>query len=168
MGCKEQPTADKVAAISNVALVPQEWINDRVAKAKNNLNSSEAGKLVWQAMEAAGGLEKWYSNGPISFQFDYVPRGKGSRRNSSQIVDTWNNKAVHQDIQDPSAKYGWDGKDAWVTLKDTANFDYNLRFWAMTPIFFLAQPFNFDGEGVQLEKLDDKTPIIWLLPASPA
>ena len=108
-------------------------------------------------MDASGGLERWYSNGPISFQFDYVPRGKGARRNSTQIVDTWNNKSVHHDMVDPTASFGWDGKDAWVTMKDTANFEYNLRFWALTPIFFLAQPFNFDGEGVILEKLEDKT-----------
>ena len=156
--CNQKPTdsSANIEVVSDNALVPQNWIKERVAKAKSNLESSEAGKLVWQAMEAAGGLEKWYSNGPISFQFDYVPRGKGARRNSTQIVDTWNNKAIHYDFKDPTASYGWDGKDAWVSMKDTANFEYNLRFWALTPIFFLAQPFNFDGEGVILQKLDDK------------
>ena len=151
----EAPLAEETV-VSDNALVPQTWIKERVAKAKDKLEKSEAGKIIWQAMESAGGLEKWYSNGPISFQFDYVPVGKGARRNSTQVIDTWNNKAVHHDIENPTASYGWDGKDAWVTMKDTAYFEYNLRFWAMTPIFFLAQPFNFDGEGVILEKLDDK------------
>lgn len=154
--CKQESKETPAATVTDEALVSKVWIKERVAKAKNNLAQSEAGKIVWQAMEATGGLEKWYSNGPISFQFDYVPRGKGARRNSSQIVDTWNNTAVHHDIVDPTAAYGWDGKDAWVTMKDTATFDYNLRFWAITPIFFLAQPFNFDGAGIILEKLDDK------------
>lgn len=153
----DTPASETTPVISDKAVVPQSWIKERVAKAKSNLETSEAGKLVWQAMESAGGLEKWYANGPISFQFDYMPRGKGARRNSTQLIDTWNNKAVHHDIEDPTASYGWDGTDAWVTMKDTASFDYNLRFWAMTPIFFLAQPFNFDGAGVVLEKLDDKT-----------
>ncbi len=155
--CNQKPTDAPIIEVSDTVLVPQKWIDERVANAKAKLDQSEAGKLVWQAMESAGGLDKWYSNGPISFQFDYVPRGKGARRNSSQVVDTWSNKAVHHDMVDHSAKYGWDGKDAWVTMKDTATFDYNLRFWALTPIFFLAQPFNFDGAGVILEKLDDKT-----------
>ena len=85
-----------------------------------------------------------------------VPRGKGARRNTTQIVDTWNNKSVHHDLQEKTAAFGWDGKEAWVTTKDTAHFDFNLRFWALTPIYFLAQPFNFDGAGVVLEKLEDK------------
>lgn len=155
--CNSKSTNESKAEVSEIALVPQKWITERVTNAKSKLNSTEGGKVVWQAMEAAGGLEKWYSNGPIEFQFDYVPVGKGARRNSTQIVDTWNNKSIHHDITNPSAGYGWDGNDAWVTMKDTAYFDYNLRFWAMTPIFFLAQPFNFDGNGVIIEKLEDKT-----------
>lgn len=155
--CKESYVPTKPEATSNLAIVPIEWINERVENANAKLSKTEAGRLVMDAMDASGGLENWYANGPISFQFDYVPRGEGARRNSTQIVDTWNNKSVHHDMVDPTASFGWDGKDAWVTMKDTANFKYNLRFWALTPIFFLAQPFNFDGEGVILEKLEDKT-----------
>ncbi len=153
--CQNQAAKDNMT--TDTAKVPQSWVKERVSKAKKQLNSTEAGRLVWQAMEAHGGLEKWYNNGPISFQFDYQPRGKGARRNTTQIVDTWSNKAVHQDAIDASKSFGWDGHDAWVTMKDTANFDYNLRFWALTPIYFLAQPFNFDGAGVQLEKLADQS-----------
>jgi len=152
----QSPNTTK-AVENNLALVPQSWIKERVTQAESKLTSTAAGQLVWQAMEAHGGLERWYSNGPIAFQFDYQPRGKGARRNTKQVVDTWNNKSVHQDIVNPSARFGWDGKDAWVTMSDTAYFDYNLRFWALTPIYFLAQPFNFDGTGVQLEQLADKT-----------
>lgn len=139
------------------ALAPKGWVKERVATAKEKLNKTEAGKLVWQSMEAHGGLERWFANGPIAFQFDYLPRGKGARRNTKQVVDTWSNKAVHKDAIDPSASFGWDGKNAWVTEKDTAAFDYNLRFWALTPIYFLAQPFNFDGSGVVLESMGEKT-----------
>jgi len=32
-----------------------------------------------------------------------------------------------------------------------------MRFWALTPHYFLSQPFVLDGEGVILEKLADKT-----------
>lgn len=137
--------------------IPKEWIDNRVSIADSTLNTTEAGKLVWQAMEAHGGLERWYANGPIDFKFDYRPRGEGARRYSSQIVDTWSNRSRHKDIEKPDAQYGWDGKQAWVTNEDTAYFKYDLRFWALTPIYFLAQPFNFDGQGVQLEKLADKT-----------
>ena len=155
--CNDKTNPPNTDLVRGTALVPDSWIKERVEKASAKLSKSPAGKLVQQAMDASGGLERWYANGPISFQFDYVPRGKGARRNSTQIVDTWNNKSVHHDMVDPTASFGWDGKDAWVTMKDTANFKYNLRFWALTPIYFLAQPFNFDGAGVVLERLEDKT-----------
>ncbi|MFK7807306.1 MAG: hypothetical protein AB8F74_05820 [Saprospiraceae bacterium] len=159
--CQQNQEVKKAEAeapvVSDLARVPDSWIADRVSKAQSAMNKTEAGQLVWKSMEAHGGLERWFSNGPIAFQFDYQPRGKGARRNTKQIVDTWNNKAVHYAATDQTAAFGWDGKDAWVTEKDTANFNYNLRFWALTPIYFLAQPFNFDGKGVQLEKLTDKT-----------
>jgi len=162
MGCQSATENSTKATTTkqeplDTAKVPEHWVEERVKKAKDKLNATEAGQLVWQAMEAHGGLANWFSNGPISFQFDYQPRGKGARRNTSQIVDTWSNKSVHHDMVDKTAAYGWNGKEAWVTMKDTAAFDYNLRFWALTPIYFLAQPFNFDGAGVKLEKLEDKS-----------
>ncbi len=156
--CTEPPqTTEASQPATDRARVPDAWITDRVQAAEIELKKTEAGQLVYQAMQAHGGLEKWYANGPLAFQFDYKPRGEGVRRNTTQIVDTWSNRTVHRDAEDPTAAYGWNGEKAWVTAKDTAAFDYNLRFWAFTPIYFLAQPFNFDGAGVNLEKLADKT-----------
>lgn len=146
-----------VEEVRTVALVPDSWVTERVEKAKQQLASSEAGQIIWQGMEAHGGLQKWYANGPISFQFDYQPRDKGARRNTMQVVDTWSNRSVHHAPENTSARFGWDGSNAWVTPADTASFGFDLRFWALTPIYFLAQPFNFDGAGVILEKLGDKT-----------
>jgi len=54
---------------SKLAKVPNSWINKRVKNAKLRLEKSEAGSIVWNAMEAHGGLETWYKNGPVSFQF---------------------------------------------------------------------------------------------------
>jgi hypothetical protein len=152
----EVKSKDEVKAESNFAKKPESWIKERVAKAKKELNSSEGGKLVWQAMEAHGGLEKWFNNGPISFRFDYLPLGDGTARKTVQQIDTWSNKAVHQDVLDPEDTFGWDGENAWLHRNDTANFSFNIRFWALTPYYFLGQPFIFDGKGVIIEKLDDQ------------
>ena len=149
------PTTEKTPY--TLARVPDTWITERVAKTKAKLEVTEAGRLVWQAMEAHGGLDRWYANGPLEFQFDYVPRGEGAQRRTIQQVDQWSNRARHQATADPTAEFGWDGKQAWVTTKDTATFQYNTRFWSTTPYFFLAQPFVLAGAGTQLEALGTKT-----------
>jgi hypothetical protein len=135
--------------------IPSSWISKRVDAANKKLNSTEAGKVLWNAMEAHGGLEKWFSNGYFSMHFDYKPlNGKGIR-DSYQTIDTWNNRARHNSITDTTSVYGWDGKEAWVKAKDSTSFKYDTAFWALTPLYFSGQPFVLDGEGVNLELLPE-------------
>ncbi|GMN07001.1 hypothetical protein MTsPCn5_23900 [Croceitalea sp. MTPC5] len=141
----------------SVVKVPNSWITSRVEKTRERLYSSDAGKVVWQAMEAHGGLDKWYQNGPISFRFNYQPLDGGTPRDTYQAIDTWRSKARHYQAKDSTSQYGWDGKDAWVIAKDSTVFPYNTRFWSLTPYFFAAQPFVLDGNGVNLELLDQRT-----------
>ncbi len=117
---------------------------------------TEAGKLVWESMQAHGGLDRWYANGPLSFQFNYQPLGEGTQRNTYQAIDTWRNQARHFKVGDSTAQYGWDGKVAWKIAADSTVFPYDVRFWALTPYYFSALPFVLDGEGVHLEKLPPK------------
>ena len=139
------------------AKAPDSWISERVAAAQKHLQKTEAGQLVWDAMEAHGGLANWYENGALSFQFNYQPLDGSTQRNTVQQVALWNNRTRHQQVGHPKREYGWDGEQAWITPGDTAHFAYNTRFWSLTPIYFLGQPFVFDGEGVQLERLPDQT-----------
>jgi len=135
--------------------IPSSWIKKRVETADKKLNSTEAGKVLWGAMEAHGGLEKWFSNGYFSMHFNYQPlNGKGIR-DSYQTIDTWSNKARHNSIADTASIYGWDGKEAWVKAKDSTSFEYDTAFWALTPLYFSGQPFVLDGEGVNLELLPE-------------
>lgn len=162
LSCKEQPaTTQPETSVSayneKLARVPNAWIKDRVANAKQRLSQSEAGKIVWQAMEAHGGLQRHFENGPLSFHFDYVPLDGSTRRNTYQTIDTWSNRARHQNVNNPSQEFGWTGEKAWNKVKDSTAFPFDMRFWALTPYYFLGQPFILDGEGVQLEKLEDKT-----------
>lgn len=159
-GCKEEKTQNTevgtaLAEIdSNTVKLPTSWIENRVAKAKQKLETSEAGKIVWEAMEAKGGLSRWFTNGPISFHFDYQPLDGGEPRNTYQVVDTWSGRARHFSALDSTQQFGWDGKKAWLKSKDSTVFNYNTRFWSLTPYFFMGQPFVLEGKGTNLELLD--------------
>lgn len=159
VSCKETPKKEVVSDVTikeKGYLIPDTWIQKRVEKAKARLHATDAGKVLWNGMEAQGGLEKWFKNGFISFRFDYQPEDGSTRRNSYQTVDTWNNKARHNSMQDTTAIFGWDGKEAWVKAKDSLAFKYDTKFWALTPIYLFAHPFVLDGEGVNLELLENK------------
>jgi hypothetical protein len=156
--CKEKQTSlekPTIAAMENDAVqyTPTSWVTKRVEKAKIELNNTDAGKIVWKAMEAHGGLETWYGNGPLSFRFNYRPLDGKSPRDSYQTIDTWSNRARHTSATDSTAHFGWTGKTAWVQAADSTAFAYDTKFWALTPIYFLGQPFILDGAGVNLELL---------------
>ncbi|MCB4799879.1 hypothetical protein [Neotamlana laminarinivorans] len=133
--------------------IQETWINKRVNAAQNKLSKTDAGKALWKSMEAHGGLKRWFSNGYLSFRFNYQPLSGKGIRDSYQTIDTWSNKARHNSIEDPESIYGWDGKQAWVKAKDSMSFKYDTKFWALTPLYFIGQPFVLDGEGVNLELL---------------
>ncbi|MDO6490683.1 MULTISPECIES: DUF6503 family protein [unclassified Cellulophaga] len=162
VACKEtdKKQADKNTVEQTKELgyqIPNSWIEKRVTAANKRLNATEAGKVLWSAIEAHGGLKKWYSNGYLSFRFNYQPlNGKGIR-DSYQTIDTWNNKARHNSITDKNDIFGWDGKESWIKAKDSTSFKYDTKFWALTPIYFSGQPFVFDGKGVNLELLPQVT-----------
>lgn len=162
VSCQETKTktttpSNEVAINPELAVKPDSWIEKRVGEAQARLNKTDAGKIVWQAMEAHGGLDTYFKNGPLSFHFDYKPEDGSTRRNTYQTIDTWSNKARHQHVEDRSQEFGWTGEKAWKKVKDSTAFPFDMRFWALTPYYFLAQPFILDGEGVNLEKLADKT-----------
>jgi hypothetical protein len=140
-----------------LAKKPSTWIKERVSKAESQFSKSEGGKLIWASIESHGGLETWFKNGPLSFRFDYIPLNGKTPRKTIQQIDTWSNKAVHQLVDDPNNTFGWDGTDAWVMLNDSFKIPFDVRFWALTPYYFLGQPFIFDGEGVEIEKIEDQT-----------
>ena len=75
--CKDQAKTTEVSnEVTKVqeGLVPASWVAKRVQKTKSKLEQTDAGKVVWNAMEAHGGLENWYNNGALSFRFNYFTR----------------------------------------------------------------------------------------------
>lgn len=133
--------------------IPQSWIDKRVAKAEKRLLASEAGQVIWAAMEAHGGLDKWFGNGALAFRFKYFPLDGKTPRDSYQTIDVWRNRARHTSVADSTARFGWTGEKAWLQSKDSTAFAYDTKFWALTPIYLMGHPFVLDGEGVNLELL---------------
>ena len=162
LSCKEttKPTQESLVnevTETDIISIPKSWVVGRVNKAKEKLSTSEAGEIVWNAMEAHGGLDRWYANGPLSFRFNYQPLDGKTARDSYQTVDTWSNRAVHTSATDSTAHFGWTGEQAWVKAKDSTFFEYDTKFWALTPLYFYGQPFVLNGEGVNLELLPEVT-----------
>ena len=160
LSCKETTKPAQKALVNEVVetiSIPPSWVAGRVNRAKEKLGVSEAGIVVWNAMEAHGGLAQWYANGPISFRFNYQPQDGKTARDSYQTVDTWSNRVVHKSVTDSTAQFGWTGEQAWVKAKDSTAFEYDTKFWALTPLYFLGQPFVLNGEGVNLELLPEMT-----------
>lgn len=135
--------------------VPSSWIDTRVSQARERLNASEAGQAVWQAIEAHGGLTRWFSNGPLAFQFNYQPLDGGTPRNTYEVADYWSARTRHE-MMDTLVEYGWNQQHAWV---HPADFDmpYNARFWSLTPYYFVGIPFVLADEGTQFELLGEQT-----------
>jgi len=144
-----QPAAGAQSQPQGDSIVPsKKMIAARVADAKERLSASPEGKIVLESIEFHGGLEKWYSNGPLAFRFDYRPKD-GKRRNTYQIVDTWSSRARHQVLPDKKVEFGWTGEKAWIKPAD-AEDTMKARFWALTPYYFVAVPFVFADPGVIL------------------
>lgn len=133
------------------ATPPDAWVAERTAEARDRLAETDAGQLVWQSIEAHGGLTQWFANGPLFFRFTYSPLGDRTVRDTFQTVDTWSSRARHQLADAPGTEFGWDGEQAWVSPAD-ADPKTNARFWALTPYYFVAMPFVLADPGVRLEK----------------
>ncbi len=141
-----------------LAAPEQAWIDARVADAQARLGTSDAGRLLWQSMEAHGGLAQWYAAGPISFRFDYRPVDPDKTvRDSTQLVDTWSSRAAHTVSDNAQLRFGWDGEQAWKVEPEGQELAINTRFWSMTPYYFVGVPFVFSDPGTVLERGPDET-----------
>ncbi len=125
-------------------------VTGRVADAAARLAGTEAGRIVLAAIEAHGGLERWYWNGPLHFRYSYERGGNEPPIDTEQIVDTWSSRARHTLMSDTTISFGWTGEEAW-TMPDAAELPINARFWSLTPYYFIAMPFVLADPGVNLE-----------------
>ncbi|WP_020528311.1 DUF6503 family protein [Flexithrix dorotheae] len=140
---------------SNKVKPEKDWVTTRVLAAQERLNKSPEGKLVWESIEAHGGLEKWYNNGPVFFRFNYRPLDTAKTvRDTYQTIDTWSARSRHYLPDNPEVSFGWDGEKAWQVSVEN-DLKINPRFWSLTPYYFVSMPFVFSDEGVKLSLFEE-------------
>ncbi len=147
---------DLPAAVMNEAVPLPEQVDERVAAAQERLNASEAGQRIGQAIQAHGGLARWYGNGPLAFRFNYRPLDDGTPRDTYEVASYWSAQTRHRLAQDTTVQYGWDGQQAWAYPTDTL-IPYDVRFWSLTPYYFVGIPFVLADEGINLALLEPDT-----------
>ncbi len=147
---------DLPAAVMNEAVPLPNQVDERVAAAEDRLSASEAGQRIWQAIEAHGGLARWYGNGPLAFRFNYQPLGDGTPRDTYEVASYWSAQTRHRLAQDTTVQYGWDGQQAWAYPTDTL-IPYDVRFWSLTPYYFVGIPFVLADEGINLTLMEPDT-----------
>lgn len=164
--CEEPPTEPPVVETPEAAPVeqaprapgpvPESWVEERVTEARERLHATEAGKRVWAALEAHGGLERWLAFGTVEFEFDYRPVGSPERRmHTFQELDLWSARGVHQELEGGAgadARFGWNGEQAWIVPAADA-FPSSARFWTLTPYYFVGMPFVVADPGTRYESL---------------
>lgn len=95
------------------ALPDEEMIANRISKAKERLEQSDAGQILWKSIEYHGGLKNWWSNGLLYFRFNYQPKPETcTLRDTYEMADYWSSKTRHQRVQHTTQEYGWDGEKA--------------------------------------------------------
>ena len=149
--CAEPSDPDVEEPAADLAAPSEADVQARVAEAEERLLASEGGQVVWEAIEAHGGLTRWYANGPLRFRYAYERLDGRPPLDTRQVVDPWSSRARHATMPDSSAQFGWTGERAWA-LPDTAGLPVNARFWALTPYYFVAMPFVLADPGVNLER----------------
>lgn len=139
---------------------PATWVTARVAEARTRLQADRAGVLVWNAIEAHGGLQTWLAKSTVAFEFDYQPLGQPERgMHTYNQVDLWSARARQAELPGGAgaeATLGWDGERAWITPAADA-FPSSARFWSLTPYYFMGMPFVAADPGTRYERLADAT-----------
>ncbi len=148
-GVSETPPTRPSPAEPRLAAPDPSWIEARVTATEARLAASDAGRVVDEAIEAAGGLRAWYAASPLEFRFAYQPLDGKTPRDTRQVVDLWRSRAVHTWMEDPEVTFGWDGETAWQHGND-GEIPINPRFWSLTPYYFVGIPFVLGDEGVEL------------------
>jgi len=116
----------------------------------------EGQQLVMDSMQAHGGTEKWYGNGPLRFRWTYHMTDKGPQAvvNTLQTVDPKTMNVVHE-VADSKIRFGIKGGQYWISPAD-AEFTPPAKFWALTPFYFIGIPFVFNDPNARFEKLAEK------------
>lgn len=132
------------------------------AEARSRLEATEGGSLVLRAIEAHGGLERWYDTPTSSFGWEYSNVGANLRFKTRMVAHNRTRQVYHDVVslgtpsepQPFEGRMAWTGEEAWFVPADVTRI--NSRFWALTGYYFEMIPFVFADPGVNYELLPDE------------
>jgi len=131
-------------------------------EARARLEASEGGRLVLRAIEAHGGLERWFATPTSSFGWEYSNVGANLRFKTRMVAHNRSRHVYHDVVSlgtpdEPrpfEGRMAWNGEEAWFVPADVTRI--NSRFWALTGYYFQMIPFVFADPGVDYELLPDE------------
>lgn len=139
-----------------------EGVSAAVEEARDRLETTEGGRLVLRAIEAHGGLERWFSTPTSSFGWEYSNVG-ANLRFRTELVAHNRSREIYHDVtslgtpDEPrpfEGRMAWNGEEAWFVPADVQRI--NARFWALTGYYFQMIPFVFADPGTNHERLPDE------------
>jgi len=144
------------ALAESYKIAPTEAITARVNDAETRLAKTEGGQLLWESIEAHGGLHQWFANGLLEFRWTYNMDDMGAQIDTTQVIDTWSSRARHtgHGVVE-GVTFGWDGTQGWTSPED-AKTPFPPSFWALTPYYFVGVPHVLADPGTVHEKLPDQ------------
>lgn len=130
--------------------------------ARARLQSSAGGRLVLAAIEAHGGLDRWYATPTSAFAWEYSNLRANLRFQSYLVADNRSRRIYHElrKLGQPDAaapaegRFAWNGEEAWISPGSLRAL--NPRFWSATGYYFVMMPFVFADPGLHYEVLPDE------------
>jgi hypothetical protein len=103
-------------------------------------------QLVMDSIQAHGGTEKWYNNGLLQYRWKHYrsDKGPGNISETIQTVDPRSLDVVHE-VPGQGIRFGYSQGQYWIA-PEGAQFSPPVKFWALTPYYFIGIPFVFNDE----------------------
>jgi len=124
-------------------------------KSVEGVENNTGRDLVMSSIEAHGGSERWYANGALRFRWTYHMSDRGPQAivDTVQTVDLSSLDVVHE-VPGKEIRFGMNEGQAWISPKGS-DFKPPVRFWALTPFYFMGIPFIFNDENANFEQLPE-------------
>lgn len=154
--------APEASEQASTAAAESNPVADQVTAATARLEATPAGSVVLRAINAAGGLEAWYSTPTSAYGWEYANGGSDIQFKTVMVVDNRTRQAYHDIVslgsyenpQPYEGRMAWDGTDAWIFPAETEGI--NPRFWATTGYYFSSIPFVLADPGIVYEAMPDE------------
>lgn len=154
--------SETAAPVESTDAGPSSAARANAEEARARLEASEGGRLVLRAIEAHGGLERWFATPTSAFGWEYSNVGANLRFKTEMVAHNRSRHVYHDVVSlgtpdEPGpfeGRMAWNGEEAWFVPADVTRV--NARFWALTGYYFQMIPFVFADPGADHELLPEE------------